>query len=117
MTHTASKSGQKLRTQAEKKIRGEESSDRETMPADTEQRLLHELQVHHIELEMQNKELRRSQQELEASRARYFDLYNLAPVGYLTLNEQGVQSHQRQSVWRSRRYAYQSTALPLYLPR
>ncbi len=90
MTHTASKSGQKLRTQAEKKIRGEESSDRETMPADTEQRLLHELQVHHIELEMQNKELRRSQQELEASRARYFDLYNLAPVGYLTLNEQGL---------------------------
>ena len=53
-------------------------------------RLIHELRVHQIELELQNEELRRVQAELEASRTRYFDLYDLAPVGYLQVSETGI---------------------------
>lgn len=52
--------------------------------------MLHELRVHQIELELQNEELQRTQAELTAGRARYFDLYELAPVGYITLSEAGL---------------------------
>jgi len=51
---------------------------------------LHELRVHQIELEMQNDELRKTQGELDAERERYFDLYDLAPVGYCTISATGL---------------------------
>jgi PAS domain S-box-containing protein len=86
-------------TAAEFRQRAEEIS-RETiaqMPEDlaalspeATPRTLHELRVHQIELELQDEELRRAQVELEAARARYFDLYDLAPVGYCTVSEPGV---------------------------
>jgi len=50
---------------------------------------IYELRVHQIELEMQNEELRQKQVELDTTLEMYFDLYELAPVGYCTLSEQG----------------------------
>jgi PAS domain S-box-containing protein len=53
-------------------------------------RLMHELRVHQVELESQNEALRHAKDELELARALYFDLYEQAPTGFLTLSEQGL---------------------------
>jgi PAS domain S-box-containing protein len=78
-----------LRKQAEAKLALAPKPLAAASPAET-QHLLHELRVHQIELEMQNEELRKAQAEIEAGRARYFDLYDLAPVGYVTVSEKGL---------------------------
>ncbi|MFH0782245.1 MAG: PAS domain S-box protein [Pseudomonadota bacterium] len=61
-----------------------------TMTSEEIQRMLHEMLVYQLELELQNEELRRAQAELEVAQERYFDLFDLAPVGYCTTNDQGV---------------------------
>ncbi len=60
------------------------------MPYTETQRLIHELQVHQVELEMQHDELSRARTELEEARRHYFDLYHLAPVGYCILSREGL---------------------------
>ena len=60
-----------------------------TLSRDEALRLVHELRVHQIELTMQNDELKRTEAELNATRERYFDLYNLAPVGYFIVSHEG----------------------------
>ncbi|MDH4328819.1 MAG: PAS domain-containing protein, partial [Nitrospira sp.] len=77
-----------LRRQAEALLRTTKR-DVAAMPAKDVQQLVHELQIHQIELEMQNDELRRTQAELEATRDRYADLYDFSPVGHLALDAQG----------------------------
>jgi len=82
-----------LRQRAERMAQEATPQDPEhlvVLSPEANQRLLHELRVHQIELEMQNEELRRAQAELDAARARYFDLYELAPVGYCTLSKEGL---------------------------
>ena len=80
-----------LRTRAEDIARGQAGlrPDR-TLTFDEMQHLLHEHQVHQIELEMQNDQLRTAQLALDIERARYFDLYDLAPVGYCTVSDAGL---------------------------
>jgi len=53
-------------------------------------RLIHELQVHQIELEMQNEELRHAMDEVAAAQEKYSDLYDFAPIGYFTLDRAGT---------------------------
>ncbi len=81
----------RVRDMAEAQIRATGSPDSlEALTPAEIRAALHELHVHQIELEAQNEELRRAQQELEATRARYFDLYDLAPVGYCTISAKGL---------------------------
>ena len=85
--------GQALRQQAEARLLKKSPlspEDIQVMSAETTRQMLFELRVHQIELEMQNEELRESQLALDIARTRYFDLYDLAPVGYCTIDENGL---------------------------
>jgi PAS domain S-box-containing protein len=78
-----------LRRQAEERLANRKPEAEEQQSEADTQRLLHELQVHQIELEMQNDELRNSRNEMEALLEKYTDLYDFAPTGYFSLDERG----------------------------
>lgn len=79
-----------LRSRAEESLKSRKLAAAATGSALEAQRLVHELQVHQIELEMQNDELRSSRNEVEAAAERYTDLYDFAPSGYFTLGRSGA---------------------------
>ncbi len=81
---------QDLRQRAEELFRASENLIPELTSPEEITQLLHELRVHQIELEMQNEELRCAQADLDASQARYFDLYDLAPAGYMTITNNNM---------------------------
>ena len=97
-TAEASTLGSPLRAAAEARF-AELASIADRLPtelspaADVVKRALHELRVHQIELEMQNEELRVAQAALQESRAQFVDLYDFAPVGYVTVAESGLVVH------------------------
>ena len=79
-----------LRRRAEERLSRDRAEGNDDNQSSETRRLLQELQVHQIELEMQNEELQRSRKEAEEGLARYTDLYEFAPIGYLTLWRDGV---------------------------
>jgi PAS domain S-box-containing protein len=88
-TKPHSKRTDELRKKAEARIARQldriESASAEDIP-----RLIHELRIHQVELEVQNEELRMAHADLEVSRSKYAHLYDFAPVAYLTMSKDGV---------------------------
>jgi two-component system cell cycle sensor histidine kinase/response regulator CckA len=79
-----------LRRRAEERLREPQSESGQARTEADTQHLVHELQVHQIELEMQNEELQKARDEMEAGLEKFSDLYDFAPVGYLTLDREGT---------------------------
>src|SRR5512147_2993802 len=89
------KTGRKLKKNAPAGERKQVPADKDLTKVcgddlDETKRLVHNLSVHQVELEMQNDELRKSYAFLETTTKKYSDLYELAPVGYFTLDRKGI---------------------------
>ena len=80
----------RLRRRAEERLREQQPQTGQARTEADMHRLVHELQVHEIELAMQNEELRKARDEMEAGLEKFSDLYDFAPVGYLTLDPEGT---------------------------
>ena len=90
MNPAALTAGKTLRERATERLQIQQDPDISTLEPEEVKRLVHELRVHQIELELQNDELRRTQEALEVAQGRYIDLYDFAPVGYLSVSEAGL---------------------------
>jgi PAS domain S-box-containing protein len=85
----ADQESSQLRARAERQL-AEDSQGMQKTPVEDVQKLIHELRVHQIELEIQNDELRATQAALEQSRDGYRELYDFAPVGFFSLGEKNL---------------------------
>lgn len=82
--------GADLRRKAEEKLKERNPISKQMLKEADLQKLLHELQVHQIELEMQNEELKVAYDTAEAALKKYTMLYDLAPVGFFILEMDGT---------------------------
>jgi len=80
----------KLRLRSERRLKATRSKKGEVEIGHDTQRMFHELQVHQIELELQNEELNQANAVAQAALDKYTDLYDFAPVGYFSLDERGL---------------------------
>ncbi len=95
--------------------------ERSALPYADAQKLIHELEVHQIELELQNEELRKTRLEAENNLERYTELYDFAPVGYITLSREGMiqsgEPHRRKAAGhRSRQTGWAASGPPCCRP-
>jgi hypothetical protein len=93
--------GAQLRRHAQARLRKlsqtRRSGDGDPKSAADARRLVHELHVHEIELEVQNENLSRARAQAEASADKFSELYDLAPIGYLTLDRKGTMRQMNLS--------------------
>lgn len=81
-----------LRHLAEKRLSANTTEPSPPLTEEALRRLVHELEVHQIELEMQNEELNQARNEVDTALEKYTELYDFAPVGYFTLDRIGTIS-------------------------
>jgi len=87
---STNRSGEELRRRAEQQLKVKQTAEISAGKPDELNKLIQELEVHQIELEMQNEELEQARAELEKYLGEYTDLYDFAPIGYFTLDLQGI---------------------------
>ncbi len=79
-----------LREKAEEQLKEKQQKESISMEESDSKKLLHELQVHQIELEMQNEELRQAYETAETALKKYIMIFELSLVGYFTLDADGT---------------------------
>lgn len=107
-----------LREKAEKLLNEKQKKEDDALKKADVNKLLHELQVHQIELEMQNEELRQAYETMETALKKYTMLFDLAPLGYFSLNAEGTicdLNFTGADMLRERRFSLINTNFKLFI--